>query len=180
MWSGDVSAAQQKSPAEISYRTIPKAEKQLDIFLKSVLRENNQKQGTFYIPHLKLKPDCGDFFIKHKEKDGDLDWKKYKDDSLWLNNQCLDYPLILWSEGNMLFPPVFVSEHIYKALTEEQAHSAILLSLRAKDYIDLCKDVVSRPEDVGGSSYLVSREWAFDKIRAALNGDRITVSRDNF
>ncbi len=168
-------AAKEIDGSEISYRAIPKAEKQLQNFLKSVLKENGQKQGTFYVPHLKLKSGCKNVLIEHQEKDGDLKWKQFRDDSLLLNDECLDYPMILWSEGNTLFPPIFISDYIRQAVTKEEAESIMLLSLRPKDYIDLCKGVVSTPEDIGGSTYLVDREWAFQKIRAALNGDRITV-----
>lgn len=162
---------------EISVDSIPGATGQLETFLKWVLKENKKTEGTFFISRLKLKDTCKPVKVRGIQPDDDERLRALYEDQLELDMDCLsEQPYILWSEGNMLFRPVFISWRLAGTLPEGSSlHEAIRLHIPPHNFIDLNEDVVPTEKDIGGSTYLVTRAWVHKRMRDALNGDERVV-----
>ena len=75
---------------------------------------------------------------------------------------------VYWKEGNSI---ILVEP-------DHGAYDRKYLLVWSRRYLHLEKDVVPTLDDVGGSSYLVTREWARNTIRDCVRqGDEFTVNK---
>lgn len=76
-------------------------------------------------------------------------------------------PWVYWLEGNELI--------LFEPYEEGSPHQELIFSRRR---LNLKKDVVETPDEVGTSTYLVDRAWATARIDEAKNGTKFIASID--
>lgn len=168
---------------ETSLRDLPKAEQQLQNYLSWVLRDRQypHAEGTFYVSRLQYKVGCN-LTRPVKRTDMGLMWERYYDDLVVLNDTCLkEKPVIFWVEGKALIEPVFISDLLYGAAIRDVSATTpdadIRLQTLPHSYVDLATDVVPTVAEVNGSTHLVDSATAFERVRSALNGDKMIVAK---